>query len=53
MQCQVLAQVSVQVLAQVSSEIKVPVQVKKEKPDSKNYLDLKNQICKDTFHIGC
>lgn len=19
----------------------------------KNYLQLKNQICKDTFHIGC
>ena len=49
--------------AQVSSEIRVfslPVKVKpitnfspiKEKTTI-NYLDLKNRICKDTFHIGC
>jgi hypothetical protein len=48
--------------AQVSSE-SIPVVIKncpqkteskiKSKPISKNYLDLKNQICKDTFHIGC
>lgn len=49
--------------AQVSSEItfsstkakttKITF-IKKENPNtSKNYLELKNQICKDTFHIGC
>lgn len=49
--------------AQVSSENKVfSLQVKlntitnfspiKEKTTI-NYLELKNRICKDTFHIGC
>ena len=48
--------------AQVSSEIKVfsnPVKLIttfnpiKEKPSTINYLQLKNHICKNTFHIGC
>ena len=49
--------------AQVSCEIRVfsvPVKVKaittfstiKEKTTI-NYFELKNRICKDTFHIGC
>lgn len=46
--------------SQVPCEIKVfslPVKVVKifspikEKPT--NYLQIKNHICKDTFHIGC
>ena len=46
--------------AQVSSEIIISVKpikttspTLKEKTISTNYLEIKNQICKDTFHIGC
>ncbi len=45
--------------AQVSTETVYPNKLPPLKSqvytqqDIKNYLQLKNQICKNTFHIGC
>ena len=49
------AQVSVETIKVVSSVASQFINIEPQKPIvlTKNYLQLKNQICRDTFHIGC
>lgn len=55
MQAQVSSKIVVETIKVISSVESQSVNKEPQNPivSTKNYLQLKNQICRDTFHIGC